>query len=135
MGGDSFSVEASVHRVAGTDRAERTFMPMVQVVYPGGMARWSLPGLLFSNQLVRVDLDRVQLVRPGVWSGEVRLATEDAMPLAPARPVLINDYPCDVPLYSTHLATDPDRGVYSLGLRIPRSSWAPLTEAGEGQHA
>lgn len=124
---DTFSVEATVHRIGGTDRYERTFMPTVFTVYPGpgGRASVNLQGLLFANALTRLDVDRVQLVRAGLWSAEVRLSDVNAYPIAPPRPVLISTMPTDVPLYSTHVATDPEHGVYSVGLRIPRSSWAP----------
>lgn len=120
---DSFTLESSAHRVGGSDRYERTFISQSQMVYPNGVTSVVLQGLLFSNAMIRVELGRFCLVRPTLWSAEMMLSDVNAHPVGPPRPVFISTYPCDVPLYSSHIASDPDWGVYSVGLRVPRSYW------------
>lgn len=131
---DTFTLEISVHRIAGTDRYERTFMPRVEQIYPKGLTSSVLPGLLFGNAMVRVEFSRWTLVRPALWSAEMRLSDTNGCQISPPRPTLVSALPCDVPLYSTHIATDPEHGVYSVGLRVPQGAWTAedLETAAEG---
>lgn len=121
---DSFSVEFTVHRIGGSDRYERAFYSQVGAVYPSGLTTVSLPGVLHSNSRARVEAARWVTVRPGLMSAMVTVSDLNSRMLSSPRPVLLSTLPSDVPLYSSFPCSDPDEGVYSVGLRIPRNAWA-----------
>lgn len=126
---DSITLQINAHRIGGADTyRERVWAPWTATAYPHPTALTTATLHGFTNQSIslRVDLARWSLVRPALWSAEAALwEGETGRPVGPPRPVLLSTLPCDVPLYSTHIGTDPDQGVYSLGLRIPRSAWTP----------
>lgn len=127
---DLISLEFSAYRIAGTDRLERSFYPRVETIYPDSRAIIHLQGMLFPNQMVTLRLDSPRPVRPGLLTAEMMINDINGTPVGPSRPVLINTLACDTPLYSTHIATDPEFGVFSVGIRSPRSAWLATEESG-----
>lgn len=120
---DPFTLEVSAHRIGGTDLYERTFAPRNELIYPQGQARTCLQGALFSTAVLYVETTRWTLVRPSLWSAQMMLSDINGSPVGPPRPVFASALPSDVPLYSSHIATNPEHGIYSVGLRLPRCAW------------
>jgi len=132
---DSFAIEVSAYRIGGSDYFERVFVPRIEQLWPGGETVVTLQGRLRPSSALTVYLNDWTIVRPGILACLTRIATEDGRPLAPERPALYSEYPCDVPIHSSHIGYDTDDGVVTLGLRRPSRSWmpehtAPLDQAG-----
>lgn len=124
---DSFTLQVTAHRIGGVERAERSWGPKAETMHqhPGTWYSMHLDGRSFPADSIRVDFRGWTLARPGLLSTEMAVLSWDGCPIGPPRPVLLSLLPSDVPLYSTHIATDADRGVYSVGLIVPRSAWTP----------
>ncbi len=122
---DSFAIEVSAYRIGGGDYFERVFVPRIEQLWPGGETVVQLQGRLRPSAMMTVYLSNWTIVRPGILSCLTRVTTEDGRPLAPERPALYSEYPCDVPIYSSHIGYDTDDGVVTLGLRRPTRSWMP----------
>lgn len=122
---DSFAVEATAYRIGGADGNERVFVPRIEQINPGSYTYIQLQGRRWAAAMVRIDLSDWTVVRPGLLSAFMALVTEDGRPLCAGRPVLFSQWPCDVPLHSSHIGTDPDDGVFTVGLRVPSRAWMP----------
>lgn len=122
---DSFAIEVSAYRIGGSDYFERVFVPRILQLWPGGETVVQLQGRIRPSAIISVHLTDWTIVRPGILSCLTRVAGENGRPLAPERPALYSEYPCDVPLYSSHIGYDADDGVVTIGLRRPSRSWMP----------
>jgi hypothetical protein len=122
---DSFGLEVTVRRIGGRDEGERTFGPRVEQINPDGMHHFCLNGLHSAAYCVTLAFGQWHIVRPGLLSTDVMIRDVTGCNIGPARPVLLSTLPSDVPLYSSHIATHPDVGMFTVGLRIPRSRWMP----------
>jgi hypothetical protein len=120
---DPFTLEVSVCRLGGTDLAERTFGPWIIQAIPGGMTVTSLHGRYRPSDSLTLWFGAWHVVRPGLYSSDLRIQGTVGEHVSGPRPVLFNALPCDTPLYSTHIANEPDSGVFSVGLRLPRNAW------------
>lgn len=122
---DSFAIEISAYRIGGSDYFERVFVPRIEQMMPRSQNIAQLQGRIRPASMITVYLDDWTIVRPGLLSCMLQVTTEDGRPLAPARPTLYSEFPCDVPLYSSHIGFDTDDGVMTIGLRRASRSWMP----------
>lgn len=102
---------------------------------PNGDTTESINSRETSAHWVRVHFGRWTLVRAGLLSAQMRLEDVNGYPLGNPRPVLVSTLPYDVPLYSNHIPGDPDYGVFSVGLRVPRSVWTAEDVAQQGEES
>lgn len=131
---DSFGLEVTVRRIGGTDNAERVWGPRIEQISPNSVHYFWLNGFHSVAYGLTLQFGAWHIVRPGLLSTDLMIKNVDGMNIGPPRPVLLSTLPSDVPLYSTHLANDPDVGLFTVGLRIPRAHWMPadLVTAVEG---
>jgi hypothetical protein len=122
---DSFGLEVSVCRIGGRDEGERTWGPRIQQINPDAMHHVDLHGFHSAAYGVYLAFGSWHIVRPGLLSTDLGIRDTNGCPIGPPRPVLLSTLPSDVPLYSSHIATNPDIGLFTVGLRIPRSRWMP----------
>lgn len=122
---DSFGLEVTVRRVGGVDNAERSWGPRVEQIQPDHVSYIALHGFLHPAYGLSLQFGQWHIVRPGLLSTDLMIKNEQGFNIGPPRPVLLSTLPSDLPLYSTHIANDPDIGLYSVGLRIPRYHWMP----------
>lgn len=122
---DPFTLEATVHRIGGNDYPDRAFGPWSLRIIPGSQSRETLQGRTKAYDAVTLQFARWVTIRPGLLGGELALSTVNGQLIGPPRAILVSLLPSDVPIYSAHISNDPDLGVYSVGLRLPRSAWAP----------
>lgn len=126
---DSFTLQATAHRIGGAE-ANRSWGPWSHQITPtGDYSRITMPGRELSYDSLDLRFSGWTTVRPGLLSALLELSNLNGQPVCPGRPVLLSTLPCDVPLYSTHIGTYSDMGVYSVGLIIPRSAWTPADMA------
>lgn len=123
---DPFTLEITAHRIGGAEVGERTWGPWSVPVAPDvPWIRHTIPGRERGHDGLDITFTRPWVpVRPGLISTSVRLSDRVGQPLGTERPVLVSTLPSDVPLYSCTIAPDTDRGVFSLGLRLPIPAWA-----------
>lgn len=127
---DPFSLEITVRRIGGSDVSPRQYGPWTTTVHPGIGARESVNAYGASRgEWMTVGLERWTLVRPGLLSATLSLFGINGETLAVNRPVLHSVLASDVALYSTHVAAYEELGVYSVGLRSPRSAWTTEDQA------
>lgn len=133
----AITLEISAHRIGGVDQLERVFQPRYETMNAGrGMASFvTLHARNRPSEQLRVIFYGWTVVRDGLMSSECRLEDVDGVSLGFGRPVLASMLPCDVPLYSAHIAADPRHGVISLGLRSPVRCWTGehLDQAAEAE--
>jgi hypothetical protein len=122
---DPFTLEATVHRVGGSDYPDRVYGPWATQIIPDSRTWQTIQGRTKSADAVTLEFARWTVVRPGLLAAELAISTRAGQFICPPRPVLYCTLPCDVPIYSSHVANDPELGVYSVGLRQPRSAWVP----------
>lgn len=122
---DSFGLEVTVCRVGGVDNHERTWGPRVQQINPDGVTYFDLNGFHSAAYSVYLTFNQWHIVRPGLLSTDLSIKDTNGIYVGPPRPVLLSTFPSDVPLYSSHIATNPDLGLFTVGLRIPRHHWMP----------
>jgi hypothetical protein len=122
---DSFGLEVTVRRIGGTDNGERSWGPRVQQIYPDAVTYFDLHGFHNAAYGITLQFGSWHIVRPGLLSTDLMIKNEQGFSIGPPRPVLLSTLPSDVPLYSTHIASHADIGLYSVGLRIPRYHWMP----------
>lgn len=122
---DSFALELSAYRIGGLENNERSFGPRIEQINPNGVHWVQLDGRYRAQYSVRLCFGPWRLVRAGLLSTDLRVEDVNGYTIGTPRPVLLMNLPCDVPLYSNHIASDPDYGVVSVGLRSPRSHWTP----------
>jgi hypothetical protein len=122
---ESFGLEVTVRRIGGRDEGERTWGPRVEQIQPGGIHHMYLHGLHNAAYGVTLAFGQWHIVRPGLLSTDLMIRDVSGCNVGPARPVLLSTLPSDVPLYSSHIGTHPDVGLFTVGLRIPRSRWMP----------
>lgn len=122
---DSFAVEFTAYRIGGSDYFERVFTPRIEQIVPGSRNYVQLQGRIRPSAMITIYTEDWTIVRPGLYSCSMAIATEEGRPLAPARPALLGMYPCDVPLHSTHIGYNTDDGVVTVGLRLPSRAWMP----------
>lgn len=122
---DAFTLEITAHRIGGAEAYERTWGPWAVQVHPDApWARHSIPGRTRQQDALDVTFEGPWVTaRPGLVSTGVRLMDAYSQALGPSRAVVVSTLPTDVPLYACFIAAEVDHGVYSLGLRIPRSAW------------
>lgn len=122
---DSFGLEMTVCRIGGRDDCERSWGPRVEQINPNGMHWATLNGLHSAAYAITLAFNQWHIVRPGLLSTDLLIRDVNNMPVGPPRPVLLSTLPSDVPLYSSHISTYPDVGLFSVGLRVPRRHWMP----------
>jgi hypothetical protein len=122
---ESFAIEVTAHRIGGADALERAFQPRVEQVNPNGVHFITLDGRTRPAWSLELRLGPWRLVRSGLLSTDLQVLDVNRAPIGSPRPVLFNTLPCDVPLYSNHIAADADYGVISIGFRSPRYHWVP----------
>jgi hypothetical protein len=135
---DSFGLEVTVRRIGGCDEGERTWGPRIEQINPGGMHYFNLAGLHSAAYCLSLAFGNWHIVRPGLLSTDLMIRNVDGCNIGPPRPVLLSTLPSDVPLYSSHIATHPDVGLFTVGLRVPRMHWMPadlVTAAEAAAHA
>lgn len=121
----AITLEISAHRIGGADRLERVFQPRYETMNVGnGTTTFvTLHAMNRQSEQLRCIFYGWTVVRDGLMSAECRMEDVDGFSLGPGRPVLASMLPCDVPIYSAHIAPDPAYGVISLGLRSPALFW------------
>lgn len=122
---DSFALEVTACRIGGRDEGERTWGPRVQQINPDGMTYVDLNGFRSAAYCLGLAFGQWHIVRPGLLSTDLMIRDWNGYNTGPPRPVLLSTLPSDVPLYSSHIATNPDVGLFTVGLRIPRLHWMP----------
>ena len=122
---DSFGLEVTAQRIGGRDEGERTWGPRVQQINPDGVTYFDLNGFHSAAYGLYLTFNQWHIVRPGLLSTDLSLKDTQGSYIGPPRPALLSTLPSDVPLYSTHIANNPDSGLYTIGLRIPRMHWMP----------
>lgn len=123
----AITLEVSAHRIGGSDRYERVFQPRYEtfMIGRGASAYIQLPARNRPSEQLYIHFYDWTIVRDGLMSAECHMKDVDGVPLAFPRPVLASMLPCDVPLFSAHIATDAEHGVISLALRSPVRVWTP----------
>jgi hypothetical protein len=122
---DSFGLEVTACRIGGRDEGERTWGPRIQQINPDGTTYVDLHGFHSAAYGLYLQFGTWHIVRPGLLSTDLMVKNVDGHPIGPPRPVLLSTLPSDVPLYSSHIASNPDVGLFTVGLRIPRRHWMP----------
>jgi hypothetical protein len=122
---DSFGLEVTACRIGGRDDGERTWGPRVQQIDPNGMTHVDLHGFHSAAYGLYLRFGNWHIVRPGLLSTDLMITDTNGYHIGPPRPVLLSTLPSDVPLYSSHIASNPDVGLFTIGLRIPRYHWMP----------
>lgn len=121
---EQFTIEISAYRVGGSDNMERVFSPRFETV-AGNASYAQLQGRNRASAMLYIEMTGWTIVRPGLYSAFMFLKDETGMPVNSGRPVAFSPWPCDVPLYSTHVANNPDFGLFTVGLRPASRSWMP----------
>lgn len=132
---DSFAIEVSAYRVGGADQTERSFVPRIEQVMPHTVTHVQLNGRIRVSSMLYLQLADWTIVRPGILSCSLSISDEVGRPISIQRPVLYSQFPCDVPLYSSHIGPHAEDGIVTVGLRPPSRAWMPehtalLAEAG-----
>lgn len=122
---DSFGLEVTASRIGGRDDGERTWGPRIQQINSDGVTWFDLHGFHSAAYGLYLQFGAWHIVRPGLLSTDLLIKDTNGCAIGPPRPVLLSTLPSDVPLYSSHIATNPDVGLFSIGLRIPRLHWMP----------